>query len=209
MTRQEEFQKVLKGKKIPLLTLDNKWHQLFTQYEYNPSIKELSEELNDLLKRQGKITSETKDIKKIKSKLMNEIVEIMDSMNGAEPGKDTNRKLEEKKRLIGECNEKVDAYADEMLEIPKKIDMINNKLMLVTMECCYATMQENTKEINETAEWISKIRKELKKKVIRKQESELKNHELYAYMHAIFGTDVIEIFDLTYDPSQNPIKKDK
>jgi len=209
MTRQEEFQKVLKEKKIPLLTLDNKWHQLFTQYECNPNIKELSEELNDLLKRQGKITTETKDIKKIKSKLMSEIVEIMDSMNGAEPGKDTNKKLEEKKRLIGECNEKVDAYADEMLDIPKKIDLINNKLMLATMECCYTTMQENTKEINETAEWISKIRKELKKKVIRKQESELKNHELYAYMHAIFGADVIEIFDLKYDPSQNPIKKDK
>lgn len=208
MKQEEVFQKALKGKKIPVLTLDNKWHRLFTQAECSPDIKQLSEELNELLKRQGKITTETKEIKKIKSRLMNEIVELMDSLNGAEPGKDTNKQLEEKKRLINECNEKVDAYSDEMLELPKKIDEVNLKLMLATMECCYHYIKDNTKEINEISDWITMIRKELKKKVIRKQEGELKNHELYSYMHDIFGADVIELFDLKYDLSQKPVKKD-
>lgn len=40
------------------------------------------------------------------------------------------------------------------------------------------------------------MRKELKKKIIRKQEGEQKNKELYAYMHDIFGPDVIEMFDI-------------
>jgi len=208
MKQEEVFQKALKGKKIPVLTLDNKWHRLFTQAECSPDIKLLSEELNELLKRQGKITTETKEIKKIKSRLMNEIVELMDSLNGAETGKDTNKQLEEKKRLINECNEKVDAYSDEMLELPKKIDEVNLKLMLATMECCYHYIKDNTKEINEISDWITMIRKELKKKVIRKQEGELKNHELYSYMHDIFGADVIELFDLKYDLSQKPVKKD-
>ena len=208
MKQEEVFQKALQGKKIPILTLDNKWHRLFTQTECSPEIKTLSDELNELLKRQGKITTETKEIKKIKSRLMNEIVELMDSLNGAEPGKDAKKQLEEKKRLINECNEKVDSYSDEMLELPKKIDAINLKLMLATMECCYHFISDNTKGINEISEWITKIRKELKKKVIRKQEGELKNHELYSYMHDIFGADVIELFDLKYDLSQKPVKKE-
>ncbi len=207
MSQDSDFQNALKNKNITVLTLDHKWHQLFTQENCDPSIKELSDELNQVLKRQGKITTETKEIKKIKSNLMKEIVEIMDSLNNAEPSKEINKKLEEKKRLINECNEKVDGYADEALDIPKMISDLNQKLMLVTMECCYSQIQNNTKEINEISEWITTIRKELKKKVIRKQEGEMRNQALYSYMHTIFGADVIEIFDLKYNPAENPIKK--
>lgn len=207
MSQDSDFQNALKNKSIPVLTLDHKWHQLFTQGNCDPRIKELSDELNQVLKRQGKITTETKEIKKIKSNLMKEIVEIMDSLNNAEPSKEINKKLEEKKRLINECNEKVDGYADEALDIPKMISDLNQKLMLVTMECCYSQIQNNTKEINEISEWITTIRKELKKKVIRKQEGEMRNQALYSYMHTIFGADVIEIFDLKYNPAENPIKK--
>ena len=70
MKQEEVFQKALKGKKIPVLTLDNKWHRLFTQAECSPDIKLLSEELNELLKRQGKITTETKKIKNVSLKLL-------------------------------------------------------------------------------------------------------------------------------------------
>ena len=33
------------------------------------------------------------------------------------------------------------------------------------------------------------------------------NQELYTYMHNIFGADVIEIFDMKYNPSEKPIRK--
>ena len=79
MSRREEvYVPALSGKKIPLLTLDHKWHQLFSQVHTNASIKKAEEELNTLLKQQGKINSETKDIKKIKNRLMDEIVNMME-----------------------------------------------------------------------------------------------------------------------------------
>ena len=40
------------------------------------------------------------------------------------------------------------------------------------------------------------MRIELKKNIVRKQEKEIKNHELYSYMHDVFGADVVEIFDI-------------
>jgi type I site-specific restriction endonuclease len=81
------------------------------------------------------------------------------------------------------------------------IDDVNKQLMLLTMQDCYARLQGNAKEIEEISKWIDEFRVELKKNVIRKQDKELANHRLYSYMHDIFGTEVIDIFDMQYIPS--------
>ncbi|MDE6128878.1 MAG: hypothetical protein K2G16_06770, partial [Lachnospiraceae bacterium] len=112
------------------------------------------------------------------------------------------KKLDDNKRLINDCNDKLDSYKDELMELPKEIEQVNYKLMLATMEVCYEKLRENTAEIDEIGEWIAKIRVELKKKVIRKQEKEQQNQDLYHYMHAIFGAEVINIFDMKYNPEE-------
>ena len=75
------------------------------------------------------------------------------------------------------------------------------------MELCYEVLQTNTKDIQEIGQWIDQVRVELKKNVIRKQEKEIKNMELYTFMHDIFGADVIDIFDMKYNPSDTILKK--
>ncbi|MBP3476419.1 MAG: hypothetical protein J6K48_08905 [Lachnospiraceae bacterium] len=202
MSRTDEvFQPALIGKKIPILTLDHKWHQLFTQAEYSPEIKSMEKELNILLKRQGKVNTESKEIKKLKKKLMDEIVILADEM-GDHPTKKQEKDMADHKRLINECNEKMEEYEEEMVELPRQINQLNNKLMLITMEVCYKKLQQNTEELETIEEWIGNIRRELKKKVIRKQEKEAMNHQLYSYMHDIFGADVIELFDMKYNPEE-------
>lgn len=208
MSRTDEvFQPALIGRKIPILTLDNKWHQLFTQAEYSSEIKNMEKELNSLLKRQGKVNTESKEIKKLKKKLMDEIVILADQM-GDHPTKKQEKDMEDHRRLINECNEKLENYEEEMVELPRQINQLNNKLMLITMEVCYKKLQKNTEELESIEEWISNIRRELKKKVIRKQEKEAMNHKLYSYMHDIFGADVIELFDMKYNPEEKYKKKE-
>ncbi|MDD6491968.1 MAG: hypothetical protein PUG54_07075 [Firmicutes bacterium] len=198
MSRKDDiYEPALAGKKIPILTLDNKWHRLFTQTEPDKHVNHLVDELNELVKRQGKVNTEIKEIKKLKKKLMQEIVENA-SEASVENDRRAQKKAEESTRLINECNEKIEGYEDELLELPGEIDRVNHELMLATMEICYDRLKENEKEIEETAKWISQVRVELKKKLIRKQEKELLNQELYAYMHDIFGADVINIFDMKY-----------
>ena len=204
----DTFKQALIGRKIPILTLDNKWHKLFTQAEYSSEIKHTEKELNELLKRQGKVNTESKEIKKLKKKLMDEVVLLADEM-GEHPTKKQDKDMADHKRLINECNEKTDAYEEEMVELPRQISQLNNKLMLITMEVCYKKLQENTKELEEIEAWIGEIRRELKKKVVRKQEKEAMNHRLYSYMHDIFGADVIELFDMKYNPEEKYQKKDK
>ena len=203
MLRKDEiYSPALKEKKIPILTLDNKWHRLFTQTNPNKTILRLEEELNDLLKKQGKATTESKDIKRLKKKLMQEIVE---NAEGTAEGNNQKalKKLEDNKRLINECNERLAMYEDQLIELPGEIDRVNRELMLQTMDICYDTLKANEGEIEETAKWVAAIRVELKKRLIRKQEMELMNQELYSYMHDIFGAEVIEIFDMKYE-KENP-----
>ena len=207
MERTDEvFQAALEDKKIPILTLDHKWHQLFTQQDYSSEIKDMECELNGLLKRQGKVNTKNREIRKLKKKLMDEIVLLADEMERGATLRLENE-MDTHKRLVNECNEKLEACEEEMLELPRQIVQLNNRLMLKTMEICYKRLKENTAELDEIEEWIRNIRRELKKKVVRKQEKEMANHQLYSYMHDIFGMDVIELFDMKYNPEEGRGRK--
>jgi len=198
MSKTEDvFAPAIKSKKIPILTLDNKWHRLFTQTKPNKQILRLETELNELLKKQGGAGKDMKKIKQLKKKLMEEIVEHADDATTGK-NKKAKKELEENKRLINECNEKLEECEEILLELPGQIDEVNKQLMLKTMEVCYETLRQNKIEIDETTVWIEEVRNELKKQLIRKQEQEIMNQELYAYMHDIFGADVIDMFDMQY-----------
>lgn len=201
MRKEADFKQALEGKRLPVLTLDNKWHRLFTKAEPDKEIKKLEEELNALLRRQGKVNTETKDIKKLKKKLMEEIVSLTDTFQQNKSAS-IEKQIEDKKRLVEECNEKLEEYQDEILDLPKLISEANNRLMLSTMELFSEVLKQNTKELNETNEWINQVRVELKKRMVRKQEMEQFQKEVYSYMHDIFGADVIELFDLKYQSEE-------
>lgn len=203
MSRTDEvFRPALNGRKIPVLTLDNAWHQLVIRTKPDQEMKKLEAELNSLMKKQGKANTEIKELKKLKSKLMDEIVQLADDATG---GRDRNaeKKLEENKKRINECNQKTEEYEDQLIELPREIDRVNKELMLRTMEICYDTLKRNKSEIDETAKWISAVRVELKKRLIRKQEQEQTNQDIYKYMHNVFGPDVIDMFDLEYLNQEN------
>ena len=48
MDKHDQYIEALEGKEIPILTLDNKWHRLFTQTGETKEIKELTE-INEIL----------------------------------------------------------------------------------------------------------------------------------------------------------------
>lgn len=197
MSRTDNIYKpALEGKNIPILTLDNKWHQLFSRIEKTDTIILVENELNELLRRQGKLNNELKEIKALKKKLMDDIMVSAGILDKDPNNKKEEKKLEESKRLLNDCNLKMEDDEDELIDLPRSIYKKNQELMLATMEICYDEIHESAKEIEEISAWISEMRKELKKKIIRKQEGELKNKELYAYMHDIFGPSVIELFDI-------------
>ena len=197
----EKLKRAVASKNIPVVTLDNKWHKIWTMIEKPGEIKKQEKALNELLRKQGKINTEAKDIKKLKKKLMDEILSLSDSTES-----DDVKKVEDNKRLIEECNEKLDKYEEDMGDLPKEIDELNRDIMDVTARIIYDVMHDNEKEIDRLADWIAGIRVELKKNVVRKQDMEIQNGVMYSYMHDVFGSEVADMMDMKYNPMEKLLK---
>lgn len=196
MTNEKDFCTALNNKKIPILVLDQKWHRLFAIHGKSDVIKGLEERLNSLLARQGKLNTELKELKKIKSQRMEDIVQNMNDTSN-------DKRMEDNKRLIDEINQKIDAYEDELLELPNQIRDTNETLMLECMDYFYEKIRINKQESAEIEAWINQVRIDLKKNVIRKQNRDINNREIYAYLHDIFGPEVINLFDIQYNEGEN------
>lgn len=193
------FQNALKSVRVPILVLDQKWHRLFAISGKPENVKALEVEVNELLAKQGKLTSELKSLKKIKSDLM---ANIMANMQGAEHKDQSSeevKNLDDDKRLMEETNERIDADNDALLDTQEQLTAKNNELMMATMQFTYGKLRTNSDEILKISQWIADVRVKLKKNLIKKQNREINNKEIYGYMHDIFGKEVVDLFDVRYD----------
>ena len=199
MKSEEDFKNALIGKKVPLLVLDQKWHRLFAIHGKTDQIREIETQLDRYLAEQGQCNNDLEDLKKLKSKLMSNIVQNMDGTTEIADSVSRQKKLDDDKRMIDEINEKVENLEDRLLELPKLINETNESLMLMSMDYFSEKIITNREESKEIEEWISGIRIELKKNIIKKQNRDINNREIYAYLHDIFGAEVLDLFDIQYD----------
>ncbi|WP_044914596.1 MULTISPECIES: hypothetical protein [unclassified Butyrivibrio] len=199
----KNYSDALVGKDVPILFEDEKWQQLFALSPKTAKIKGIEAELIKLVAKQEKTREKIKDVKRLKKKLLGEIVVLRDDADkNPKQLKKIEAEIDDHKRLINECNEKIEECEDEMLGLPREIYQKNYDLMVETMDLFYKRIHDNTIEITAIDDWISQVRVQLKKNVIRMQEKEIENFSVYSYMHNIFGPEVIDLFDLKYDPER-------
>ena len=188
---EKDFKALIKAAKVPVLILDQKWHQLFLVNGKPAEIAEKEKELDELVKREAHLKQDIKDYKKVKQNLMDEIVAGMD-----ETGDEHEAGVQDKKRLIDEANEKLDGLEDELLDLPNRIREVNDDLMELTANYCYENFRVNTEKINEITAWIKQVRHDLKVNVVKKQNREINTRQMYSYMHDVFGPQATDLFDL-------------
>ena len=189
-----DFNKIIKDKKLPILTLDGRWHELFADDQKTPEIKDLEQKVNNLLKKQGKLVNDIKDMKKLKNNLIKDIMVNMDIGTDL-IGKAKEKKLDKNKQYINEINEKMEVAMDEIADIPYQIKVVNEALMAESIHICYDRLEDNKIELKEVADWIAGIREDLMKRMLIKQDLEAKNSLIYTYMHDILGAELMELFN--------------
>lgn len=188
------YMQALEGKKIPLLPLDVRWHALFPDHRKTKEIAQLEKELNTLIKKQGQTENDLKDFDKAKKVLMKNIVDNM--TDGHEFDSPIRlRKQEKNQKLITDINEKIAEANHVKAQIPKEIAAKNRQLLIACMRVCYDELMENTAEIEEKEALIQELREEIKNCILRKQDMEMRNTEVYKYMHNLLGAEVVDIFD--------------
>lgn len=181
-------EELLKGKKIPILVLDQRWHKLFPGGRKPEDVISLEKKLNELLKEQGKFVNEIKDLKKGKKKLMDAIVSGMNET-------DSDRKKEKQKKLLVETNERLETCTDRLMELPYEIKHANEQLLIIGIRYCYDDLKNRTEELSVLSDEIDVRREELKEKVAYKVELEEGIDAAYTLMHALLGHQVMDLFD--------------
>ena len=112
--RESDFEKAvreaLKGKKVPVLVLDQRWHTLFPSGNKPSDVLALEDNLNYLLKRQGFLVNDIKDLKRTKQKLMDGILAGMGETERA----NTDKKKKNQQRLLLEIKERIKGYSGKI-----------------------------------------------------------------------------------------------
>lgn len=188
------YDKIFKGKKIPILTLDERWHEIFPDYDKPAHLREIETRLNELIKQQGKMATDMKDMKNLKTKLMQEIIAHMD-VNDTEAGKLKAKKLDRNQKLIKELSEKMNKTEDELIKLPYQIKAVNEQLIIESAKVCYERLDRNNEKAAEISRWVAKVRDELKDKILEKQDMELKSTAIYSYMHDMLGPELLQDLD--------------
>lgn len=199
-----DYSKIIKhkNKELPILTLDARWHELFPDGLKTSRIKELEKKVNQLLKKQGKMVNDIKDMKKVKKNLMSDIVANMDIKDDLQ-GKRKERKLERNKKFILEINQRIDKASDMLSELPYKIREANEELILETIKCVYERIISNQEKMLEISEWIDTTREELKYKILSRYDMKTSNISMYTYIHDIIDTETINFLDTFYNINKN------
>lgn len=192
--KDKNFNSIIENKKIPILTLDSRWHELFPDENKTSSIALLEQKVNNLLKLQGKLVNDIKDMKNLKKSLIREIVVNMDIKDDI-IGRSKEKKLDQNKRFINDLNEKIEKSSDELSEIPYKIREVNEELLTESIKDCYERINANKEDLVEISNWIMNTREELKEKILAKNDMETTNDKIYTYMHDILGAEIIDLFD--------------
>lgn len=188
----DEIMKEVSHRDIPILTLDERYNIVMPEKDKTPKIRKLEEKVNFILKKQGKNTNDIRELKKIKQKLMQKVV---DNMDGDANDELHLARMNKAQQLIQESKDKLSSLEDESREIPRELREANLELLMEFIQLNYGRLNANREDISILERWIADTRVELKKRLLIKQEKELKNNNIYTYMHDLLGPDLIEMFD--------------
>ena len=169
---------------IPILTLDERWYHLVNDKIKTDEIAYWEKQVNELLKKQGRLNTDIKDIKKLKKQLINDVVENMES-----DGDNREHVMNQNQRLIQESKDKIANLEDELMELPRELARANERLLTETLKVCYSKMNSNHEDIEVLNKWIDATRVKLKKNILIKQDKETNNENMYSLIHDIIGPE--------------------
>lgn len=204
MAKKEDAKKELinklKDQNLPIVVLDEKWLNLFKENLKTEKIKELENNLKELLKRQGKVNTELKDLKLVKDKITQDVLDTVDDANISD--KEKKKKQDTNQRLIMEARQKAEELEDEALDLPRLIREANLKLVMECVDACFRKIDKNKEDITLLTQWIDETRVKLKKRILIRQDKETQNTDMYTYLHDVLGAGVMEVFDEESDKGE-------
>ncbi|OON97060.1 MAG: hypothetical protein ATN31_08800 [Candidatus Epulonipiscioides saccharophilum] len=193
----EQMKASLRNKDLPIVVLDNSWHQIKTLIA-DDNFQKLEEQLMDTLKRRGELTNNINKSAVLKNKLLAKILEISDKLNN-NVALANNPRLEKditlaKENLI-KLNEEVDLFKLESMIIEEELNTYNLLLVENTIVKSYNIMTQYRDKTLALDTEIDYYRNILLEKNEERKRYATASQELYDYMHKIVGRNTVEKLD--------------
>ena len=186
-----DLKNMMAFKELPILTLDQRWYQLMPEHKKTDEVRYWERRVNELLKKQGRVLEDIKDVENLKGMLMDGIVQNMDETDEQKHKK----RMTQSRRLIFEAKDKLDELRGKAEDVPTQLQRANQKLMIETVKACYNTINENEKDLDALDDWIEKTRVLLKKNLLIRQDKQDMNDGIYSGMHSLFGSELMTKMD--------------
>lgn len=189
---EEQFLKRFKGIDVPILILDERWHQIFPNQKKTQVIKELETKLRESFKRQAKLSEELENAENAKQQLMKR---ILDNMRLAQVSEEEAKKQDKSQQLIKELNVEIAELEAEYQEMPERIRSLNEALLIESMRICYRRMRANREKLAAQNALVEEAKELLRQRIQVKKDLQKQNEQMYLYMHRLFGRRILEKFD--------------
>lgn len=184
---KEEIIELIKKSRLPVLTLDRKWLNIFNTDEKSDEIAILEKKVNTSLKSQGTINTKRDELIGLKKTLMKEIVSNMD----AEENSRARKKVDKSKELIEDINDELLLLQDKELDVPSNINNANALLAYQSLEEIYNKIKKNDDDIDSLEKWIDETRIELKKRILVREKKREENELMDKYISDTFHPEVV------------------
>lgn len=189
---EEEFLNRFRGIEAPILILDERWLRIFPEAYKTPEIKRVEKELREAFKYQARLTSDMEDAEHKKKQLMDRIIRFM---NVAQVSESEAKRQEKSQEYIKDINEQLSGMEMEYENMPDRIKELNEELLVESLRVCYRRMKDNKDQLATQKQLVMEARELLKERTERQKELRKENERIFSFMHRVFGSRIIEIFD--------------
>ena len=192
------IRQIFRNRKIPIVTLDERFINLFPEEKMSQRQQRLRDELVELMKDQSRISDDIKGMKRYKAQLLQEIVENME-VDQTPLGRLKERKLAKNRKLIEDINQKLLVAEDNLEKIPGEITAKNEELMAESLQRCYDNIFEKNLRKKAITDEIKDL--ELRLRELKKQKLEIEKdyRGSYTYLYDMLGTEMMRKIDEEQD----------
>ena len=193
MKTQDVFQEILSNKHVPLL-LNYAPYQSMIKYGQSNKMKEISNQMKELIVIEKKQILEVNSLHKEKSRITANVLYISNEIN-SQNNLSMGGKLEEQRLRMEQVRQEIKDRENQIQDIIMEKEEMNIDLLKETIDYAYEFMKKDGVELKIVLEEIEVLRQKLKVDREKRDKLEKRVNSIYGFLHAMVGAKDTEKLD--------------
>ena len=193
MKTQDVFQEILSNKHVHLL-LNYAPYQSMIKYGQSNKMKEISNQMKELIVIEKKQILEVNSLHKEKSRITANVLYISNEIN-SQNNLSMEGKLEEQRLRMEQVRQEIKDRENQIQDIVMEKEEMNIDLLKETIDYAYEFMKKDGVELKKVLEEIEVLRQKLKVDREKRDKLEKRVNSIYGFLHGMVGAKDTEKLD--------------